>query len=215
MRRLVLKMSLSADGFVGGPNGELDWIFESMDEGVTAWTVDKLWQAGIHIMGRRTFQDMAAYWPYSAEPFAAPMNKIPKAVFTRKGFVPGHGETSKEFDDATRARRSGGDNTECISGTGATGWANPLIISGELSEEIVRMKNLPGRDILAHGGAGFARELVKTGLIDEYQLIVHPIALGTGLSLFSALPKPLHMKLIDAKIFDSGAIAHVFRPLHS
>ncbi|HEX2510308.1 MAG TPA: hypothetical protein VHK66_07275 [Microvirga sp.] len=67
MRQLVLKMSISVDGFVGGPGGELDWIFPTYDEGATAWTVDCLWQAGVHIMGSRTFHDMAAFWPSSTE----------------------------------------------------------------------------------------------------------------------------------------------------
>ncbi len=206
-------MSISADGFVGGPNGELDWVFKSMDSTTTAWTVDKLWQAGIHIMGRRTFQDMAAYWPFSTEPFAAPMNEIPKAVFTRKGFLPSErGETTTSFKDATRFMKVTGANIAPIQAPIASSWENPLIISGELSEEIVRLKEQPGKDILAHGGAGFARELVKTGLIDEFQLLVHPVALGIGLQLFSSLIKPLNLKLVDAKVFDSGAIAHVYRP---
>jgi dihydrofolate reductase len=62
VRKLILKMSVSVDGFVGGPNGELDWIFRSLDKDATAWTIENLWQAGVHIMGSRTFRDMAAYW---------------------------------------------------------------------------------------------------------------------------------------------------------
>jgi dihydrofolate reductase len=57
MRQLVLQMQVSVDGFVGGPNGELDWVFRSMD--ATAWIVEHVWKAGHHIMGSRTFQDMA------------------------------------------------------------------------------------------------------------------------------------------------------------
>ncbi len=83
MRKLVLKMHVSVDGFVGGPNGEVDWVFKSMDEGAMAWTVDALWQAGVHIMGSRTYYDMAAYWPTSTEPFAPPMNEIPNPACTR------------------------------------------------------------------------------------------------------------------------------------
>ena len=66
MRDLILKMSISIDGFVGGPDGGI-----------------KIWNASLHIMGSRTFHDMAAYWPTSTEVFAAPMNQIPKAVFSR------------------------------------------------------------------------------------------------------------------------------------
>ncbi len=61
MRKLILKMSMSTDGFVGSPNGEIDWIFRSDDPGATSWTLDALGQAGVHIMGRRTFYDMVSY----------------------------------------------------------------------------------------------------------------------------------------------------------
>lgn len=83
MSKLVLLMQVSVDGFVAGPNGELDWIFKTMDSGATAWIVERLWKAGVHIMGSHTYQDMAAYWPSSTEPFAAPMNEIPKIVFSQ------------------------------------------------------------------------------------------------------------------------------------
>jgi dihydrofolate reductase len=63
MRELILKMSITIDGFVAGPNGEMDWLFENRDDAGTAWTVSTLWEAGVHITGSRTFHDMAAYWP--------------------------------------------------------------------------------------------------------------------------------------------------------
>ena len=100
MRKLILKMSVSLDGFVGGPNGEIDWVFKSYDAGATDWEVEALWNAGIHIMGSRTFQDMAAYWPTSTEPFAPPMNEIPKAVFSRTGTI-ATAATTRALEDAT------------------------------------------------------------------------------------------------------------------
>src|SRR5581483_3264798 len=98
-------MSVSADGFVAGPNGEIDWLFRSTDPVATAWTVATIRDVGVHIMGSRTFQDMAAYWPSSTEPFAAPMNDIPKVVFSRSGRAGGAGQaaTTQALADA-RAR---------------------------------------------------------------------------------------------------------------
>ncbi len=81
-RKLVLKMSVSLDGFVGGPNGEVDWIFRTsrtMGDS-TEWVVDTLRNAGVHIMGSRTYYDMAAFWPYSDSPLAPAMNDIPKVI---------------------------------------------------------------------------------------------------------------------------------------
>jgi dihydrofolate reductase len=63
MRRLILKMSISLDGFVAGPNGESDWMHRSRDDGGRSWVEDTLWQAGLHVMGRRTYHDMALSFP--------------------------------------------------------------------------------------------------------------------------------------------------------
>ena len=208
MRKLILKMSVSADGFVGGPNGEIDWIFKSYDAGATSWTVDTLWQAGVHIMGSRTFRDMAAYWPSSTEPFAPPMNEIPKVVFSRKGSL-GEASTTKALDDATRLRK---EATTSPTPADASSWTSPAIATGDLAEEIARLKQQSGKPILAHGGASFAQSLVRHGLVDEYRLLIHPVALGRGLPLFAGLPKPLDLKLLSAASFEGGAIAHIYRP---
>jgi dihydrofolate reductase len=93
-RKLVLKMSQSIDGFVGKLNGEVDWIFKSFDEGVSADMLDVVRQAGLHIMGSVTYKDMADYWPDSNEVFAAPMNEIPKIVFSDSLKEAKWGETS-------------------------------------------------------------------------------------------------------------------------
>src|SRR5258708_11894929 len=83
MRKLIIQMQASLDGFVGGAKGELDWIFPDFDADLTKWAVEKVWQAGAHLMGSVTYRDMAAHWPTSTEPFAPPMNQIPKIVFSR------------------------------------------------------------------------------------------------------------------------------------
>src|SRR5882762_2642505 len=196
-RKLILKMSISVDGFVGGPNGEIDWIFKSTDDTAAAWTVDHIWQAGLHIMGSRTFQDMIAWWPYSKEPFAPPMNEIPKAVFTRKGSVIRNEElTTTALKNASALNRDKTQDPALVARNEAS-WADAYVATGDLTEEIIRLKQQPGKDILAHGGATFAQSLVRSGLIDEYQLLTHPIALGAGLPLFSSLPKPMDLMLVS------------------
>jgi dihydrofolate reductase len=82
MRRLVLKQQMSLDGFVATLEGSVDFLFTSFDEALTYWIVQDIWKAGLHVMGRKTYQAMAAIWPGSSEPFAPPMNLIPKAVFS-------------------------------------------------------------------------------------------------------------------------------------
>jgi hypothetical protein len=73
------------DGFVAGPSGEMDWIFRGFEPALRQWEVETLWHAGLYAMGARTFADMRAWWPTSTEVYAAPMNQIPKVVFTHSG----------------------------------------------------------------------------------------------------------------------------------
>jgi dihydrofolate reductase len=206
MRRLILKMSMSTDGFVGGTSGEIDWIFKSTDDAVTGWIVDALWHAGVHIMGSRTFRDMAAYWPSSTEPFAAPMNEIPKVVFSRRGLAADDAETTRALSDASSVL------PVPKPGVVSHDWVQPVVAAGDLAEEIARLKAEDGKDILAHGGASFAQSLAKLNLVDEYRLVVHPIVLGRGLSLFGELTVPLDLKLESATVFATGVVGKVYRP---
>src|SRR5580698_354436 len=97
-RKLVLKMSVSLDGFVAGPNGEADWVFRTSGDDSTEWVASTLREAGAHMMGSRSYYDMAAFWPFSDTPFTAPMNDIPKIIFSRAGIKDG-----TQVDRTTRA----------------------------------------------------------------------------------------------------------------
>ena len=212
MRKLILKMSMSLDAFVAGPNGELDWIFDTADADSTAWTVENISHAGLHIMGSKTFNDMAAFWPRSTEPFAPPMNDIPKGVFTKKGFSGADpARLTKAAADAIKNRDAKGLSTSAAP-AGADSWARPRVFDGDLATEIRRLKQENGAEIIAHGGAGFAQSLVATGLIDEFRLMVHPVALGKGLSLFGRLSQQIRLRLVDIKSFPAGSAAHIYLP---
>jgi len=214
MRKLILRMQMSLDGFVSGPGGEIRWIFDSMDDGLIRWSVDTISRAGLHIMGSRTFSDMVGYWPTSDEPIAAPMNLIPKMVFSRSGaaVTASAGAPTPALSDATGVRAAQGGAAVPGGIPGADSWIDVPVRTGDLATEIAGLKQKPGGDILAHGGVGFAHSLCRTGLIDEYHLIVHPVALGAGRPLFSALTEPMRLRLVDALTFGSGAVAHTYRP---
>jgi dihydrofolate reductase len=216
MRALILKMSMTLDGFVCGVNGEIDWLFKTTSDDGKAWTVDKISQAGAHLMGHKTFNDMAAYWPNSSEVFAAPMNDIPKIVFSKKGFDPSQpGDSSGALKDAVRINRADGGNTVSTLTPSARSWEDAAVVAGDLARGVVDLKKRAGKVLLAHGGAGFAQSLVETGLVDEFWLVSHPVAIGRGLGLFSTLKRPLYLKLIEAQEFSSGAVARIYRPVTS
>lgn len=179
-------MSVSLDGFVGDVNGKNDWIFRSSDEKSRAWLVDHLWEAGVFIMGRKSFEEMSPFWPTAPGPMAAPMNEIPKAVFSQKGFE--------------------------VSSSLPSSWSQSRVFNGDLSDGIKQLKSEEGKPIVALGGAEFMRSLIATGLVDEYNLVTHPVVLGNGLPIFTGIDKPLDLKLVDAKSFPGGIVVHTYHP---
>lgn len=207
--KLILKMSMSADGFVAGPNGEIDWLFATMSPDGARWAVDTLRNASLHLMGSRTYHDLAAWWPTSNEVFAPPMNEIPKAVFSRRGLQgPSKALTTTAIKNATAA--NGSKQGAKASAWVWDSWLHPKFCTGDLATEIKRLKRRSGKPLFAHGGAGFARSLVATGLVDEFRLLVHPVLLGKGLPIFSELPKPLHLELAESVPFKSGTVAQIY-----
>jgi dihydrofolate reductase len=176
MASLVLKMSVSLDGYVDSLDGDTDWAAAGRSEDGAAWTLETVSNASAHLMGAATYARWATFWPSAPGPFAEPMNEIPKVVFSNS-------LTSAD-------------------------WPETTIGIGDLAEAVTRLKQ--ERDdgyLLAQGGVRFARSLVKTGLIDEYRLVVHPVILGEGERLFTA---PLTIEPISTIAFSRGAVAHVF-----
>ena len=185
MRKLVLSMGVSLDGFVARPgrHGAGGWGLPREDPALKQRKLDWFQDIDLHLMGRNTYEEMAEAWPHSDDPYAAPMNDIPKVVF------------SKTLERAD--------------------WRESRIAGGDLASEISQLKEEPGKDMLAWGGAAFAQSLSAAGLVDEYRLIHQPVALGDGLPLFKGLAAPLRLELVDAQTYDTGAALHVYRPLHA
>lgn len=178
MRSVVLIMSVSVDGIVAGPHGHAGGFPEP--DALKRWKLDRIRRAGTHIMGRVTYEEMSGHWPTSTDDYAAPMNEIPKVVF------------SNALDEAT--------------------WPESSIARGDLADEIATLRRQPGGEIIAWGGASFAQSLSRAGLIDEYVLVIHPVAFGSGLPLFRDLSDALRLELIEAHTFDTSTVLHVYKP---
>jgi dihydrofolate reductase len=179
MRQVTLQMGMSLDGYVASDR-EHPGVSVPEDAELIRWKLDRLVKAGAHLMGCATYQEMAAYWPRSTEPYAAPMNDIPKVVF------------SKTLSQAS--------------------WPITRIARGDLEAEIAALKQEAGPDVITHGGASFAAALAARGLIDEYCLVIQPVALGCGQALFAELPVALRLELIEARSFECGVVVHIYRP---
>jgi dihydrofolate reductase len=184
MRDIILTMSMSLDGFVGGDR-EHPGIAIAEDAALKQWKLNRITKAGAHLMGRVTYEEMSSYWPQSDDPYASPMNDIPKVVF------------SKTLRDA--------DAT----------WPETRVARGDLTTEIAAIKAEPGPDAIVWGGSRLAGALAAAGLIDEYRLLVQPLILGRGQALFDQLSQSRHLDLVASTPFPSGIVVHVYRPQHS
>jgi dihydrofolate reductase len=180
-RKVVLKMVLSLDGFATSPDGTHEWMFEYFGDDSGERNRRALDEAGVHAMGRRSYEIMGPYWAASEGPIATSMNEKPKAVFSR---------TLKKAE-----------------------WGPAEIFGGDLTAEIAELK---ARDdagtILVHGGPGFATSLTRLGLVDEYQLMTVPIAIGAGRSPFAELEAHLKLDVVEEERFKSGALAQILVP---
>ena len=183
MSKLVLSMGASLDGLVARPERLRagGWGLPPDDPALKERKLGWMQDVGLHLMGRNTYEEMAGFWPTSDDPYAAPMNEIPKVVFSRT------------LDRAD--------------------WPESRIARGEPADEIAALKRESGKDLLAWGGATFAQSLSRLGLVDEYRLILQPVALGDGLPLFKDLASPLRLELVEAQTYATGAALHVYRPI--
>jgi dihydrofolate reductase len=182
MSKLVLMMDVSLDGMVARSDafGAGGWGVPPEDPALKARKLGWLRDVGMHLMGRVTYQEMAGYWPVSDDEYAAPMNEIPKVVFSK---------TLTKAD-----------------------WPQSTIAGGDLAEEVNALKREPGKDLIAWGGAAFVQSLSRLRLVDEYRLVVQPVALGDGLPLFAGLTAPFVLDLVEAQPYAGGAVLHIYRP---
>jgi dihydrofolate reductase len=183
MRKLIVSVNITLDGFMAGPNCELDWHFNRWTTEMADAQCEQLSRAGTILLGRVTYNAMAAYWsaaksnlcfPRGDLAFADLMNSRQKVVFSR---------TIKELN-----------------------WENSVQLSGNLGSEIYKLKKLDGNDIIIYGSSKLIGGLMRLGIIDEYILWIHPVMLGTGKPLFSKTKDITNMRLSNVQQFNSGVI---------
>ncbi|MFD0793230.1 dihydrofolate reductase family protein [Mucilaginibacter litoreus] len=177
MRKLKLQMQLSVDGFVAGPNGEMDWITWNWSDDIKAYVQEVTEPVDTILLGRVLAEGFIPVWKErsadpSADAFTHKMVNAPKLVFTKT--------------------------------LTAHGWENTTLATGDIVEEVTKLKNADGGDIVAYGGARFAASLIKYNLIDEYHFFINPTVIGKGMSIFNALDTKLSLKLERAQQFECG-----------
>jgi dihydrofolate reductase len=187
MRNIIFLMHVSLDGFVAGPNGEMDWIAYGDDLQEYVYTLHATTDAAIY--GRVTYEMMQGYWPtLLSDPDS------PEVAHARW------------YDNATKI---------VISRTLENDEALKRHVIGEnIAEEINKIKQQPGKDIWLLGSPSTAQEFMRLDLIDEYRINVNPVVLGHGKRLFEGVAD-LKLNLLEAKPFKDGEIVLRYEPVRS
>ncbi len=179
MKKIISFMHISLDGFVAGPNGEMNWI--KFDQELFDHISKRIGTGDTALYGRVTYQMMESYWPTAADKPDASQHDI---------------EHSKWYSKAHKVVLS-----KTIAGTGLT---NTTIISDNLAERINEIKQQDGADILLFGSPTATHALMQLGLIDGYWLFVNPIIIGQGIPLFADIKDKINLKLLNTRQFTSG-----------
>jgi dihydrofolate reductase len=197
MRKIVLEEMLSLDGFMAGPNGEFDWPLA--DEEFEWHSNDLLNAADTILLGRRTYQAFASYWPTAASSATGRMKSPDRVEFAvPTSVLKVHDEVARKMNAYFKVVFSRTlDKVE---------WNNSRLVKEVVPEEIVRMKEQPGKNMVVIGSAELVSSLMRFGLIDEYRIWVNPIILGRGKPLFGALNDRHKLSLEGTKTFRSGLV---------
>ena len=187
MRKLKLQVQMSVDGFIAGPNGEMDFMVWNWDEELNNYVNEITEPVDCIVLGRKLAEGFIPYWAnVAADPNHPEFTAGKKFTETRKVVF------TKTLDKCK------GENT--------------VLAKGDLVEEISSLKNHEGKDIIAYGGATFVSALIKEGLIDEFHLFINPGAIGYGMPIFTGLDNRQDFKLIKAKAFDCGIVVLNYEP---
>ncbi|WP_337044135.1 dihydrofolate reductase family protein [Emticicia sp. 17c] len=189
MRKIKLQMQVTADGFVCGPNGEMDWVTFNWDDALQQYVGDLTNSADTFIVGRVLYQGMSMHWPAAEQNMESSEKER---------------EIARDFNNKPKI---------VFSKTLTTGsWKNTTIASGDLFETVRELKSQEGSDILLYGGVSMVSSFIQHNLIDEYHLFINPTAIGKGKSIFADLTQNFGLELIRSQSFSCGIVLLCYAP---
>ncbi|HKW16649.1 MAG TPA: dihydrofolate reductase family protein [Terriglobales bacterium] len=186
MRRLKLQMHISIDGMVALPaqsgRGNFNW-----DAELRQYSISNAANVDCILLGRKTAASFIPHWKAVADNPKDADFEIGKVITDLPKVV-----FSKTIQKSE--------------------WPNATVANGEIADSVNQLKSQTGKDMLVYGGSGFVASLIENNLIDEYYLLVNPVALGSGLTIFSGLTGPLRLTLVNHKVFSCGTVLLRYEP---
>ena len=185
MRKLVVFNQTTLDGFIADINGDMSWAHKD-DAEWNAFVADNASGGGVLVFGRITYELMAGFWP---TPFAIENMPIVAAGMNSMLKV----VFSRTLDQAS--------------------WNNTKLVKTDMVAEIRRMKKKPGDGLAILGSGSIVSQLAQDGLIDEYQIVVNPLVLGKGRTMFDGIKEKLPLKLTKTRTFGNGNVLLCYKPM--
>lgn len=179
MRILRLQVQLSVDGYNAGEEGQLDWMTWKWDDKLVEYSGKITDPVDTILLGRNMTDGFVNHWAKVASDPGNPEYEAGKKITDTPKVV-----FSKTLKESI--------------------WPNTVIANGNVKDEVNKLKNSPGGDIIVYGGSGFVSNLIKEGLIDEYQLYINPVILGKGKQIFNKLVSKQELLLIKSTQFECG-----------
>ena len=183
MRKIFVFNWVSLDGFIAGPNGDIEWFY--YDDEIAQIAKAAQQRADTIIFGKNTYDVMVAFWPTEAS-----ANDDPEVTH--------YMNTTKKIVFSTTLKEST--------------WENTTILNSIDTKEINQLKSQPGKDMIIYGSGKVIAELASRGLIDEYQLLINPVVLGKGLPEFQLKDQQLRLKLNYTRPLQSGVVFLQYLP---
>ena len=172
---------MSIDGCIAGPNGEMDWMVGLSDDKHINYAYELMESIDTILLGRKMTDDFISYW---SDVISKPDD--PWHAFAKKMI-----ETPKVVFTKTLDKSK---------------WINTEIATGDITDEIIKLKSRKGKDMVVYGGASFDSSLIKLGLIDEFLLFINPVAIGNGKTIFKDLNEIQKFNMVKTIAFDSGKV---------
>jgi dihydrofolate reductase len=187
MPRLVVFENVTLDGFFAGVNGDISWAHrEAKDPEWDEFVAENASGGGRLLLGRVTYELMASYWP------------TPQAAKNDPAVAKGMNGLPKVVFSRTLEKAS---------------WSNTKLLRGGLAEEVRKMKAGPGKDIAILGSGSLVSQLAHEGLIDEYQIVVNPVVIGNGRTMFEGVKEKLALKRTKTRAFRNGNVLLCYEPV--
>ena len=188
MRSVTYSMSMSLDGYIVGPDGSFDW--PGFDEEVFRFWIDEIREVGVHLMGRRLYETML-YWETADQD---PSLDDARLEWTALWKALPKVVFSRTLNEAA--------------------WANTALVKTDLLEAVRGLKRTAGADLVIMGSGTIVSQLAQAGLVDVFQVVLNPIVLGQGRTMFEGVDHRLSLKLTDTRRFTNGNVVLSYAPAY-